>query len=236
MADGQFSMNFTVAPDVPYAPSIPGGTTLMPVDNFGGGSSSAFPIILGGGAPSLIGYVLGNSAVAIALFKVLAATGLEDFVLAEKMKDAGTRDKVANLLTTSDFDRNASFAIPDDLDPSAVPERLHMLADAYARVIDNHNRQLKESQKNVSAKPVKGVLAFITGGTYGVRPFWSDTGTDKPTLAMLAFGPETALDSWDGSKFTANVSEQGVYPVKMVGVSACSHGVANANNAAEGTF
>ena len=83
----------------------------------------------------------------------------------------------------------------------------------------------------------KSFFVLADGGkpskcAYGVRAFWDDEGTDKPTLAMLAFGTESDLGTWNGEKFTVNdtaIDESGnkTYPVKMVGVSACSHGIAN---------
>lgn len=90
----------------------------------------------------------------------------------------------------------------------------------------------------VSEEIEQSLLMFEVGGgggKYGVRPFWHDTGTDKPTLSMLAFGTEEDLDTWNGSKFTANDNPiedamgNKTYPVLMVGVSTCTNGIADSH-------
>lgn len=66
---------------------------------------------------------------------------------------------------------------------------------------------------------------------YGVRAFWDNEKTDKPTLQLLAFGSAEDLATYDkdSGKFLCNYDESGnllkTPPVKRVAVSACTNGI-----------
>ena len=70
-----------------------------------------------------------------------------------------------------------------------------------------------------------------TACDYGVRAFWDNANTDKPTLQLLAFGSAANLATYDeaSGKFLCNYDESGALlktpPVKRVAVSACTNGV-----------
>jgi hypothetical protein len=70
-----------------------------------------------------------------------------------------------------------------------------------------------------------------TACEYGVRAFWDNAKTDKPTLKLLAFGSAANLATYDNAsgKFLCNYDEDGKLletpPVKRVAVSACTNGV-----------
>lgn len=66
---------------------------------------------------------------------------------------------------------------------------------------------------------------------YGVRAFWDDETTDKPTLKLLAFGAAADLATYDkaSGRFLCNYNDAGslmeIPPVKRVAVSACTNGI-----------
>ncbi len=70
-----------------------------------------------------------------------------------------------------------------------------------------------------------------TACDYGVRAFWDNENTDKPTLQLLAFGSADNLATYDekSEKFLCNYDKNGdlleTPPVKRVAVSPCTNGI-----------
>lgn len=197
----------------------------------GGGSANSFPIILGG-SRSLIGYVLGNSPMAIKIFKYVAASGDSTIDMDSAAKDESLKTKTRNLLTTDDFAAGAPFAINDGTGYLDLFNCLNELDDAYQAALATYNN----SHENAD---VRGVVSYCVTGNYAVRPRWakkSGTGSDSAGtgdnttatqyyLSYLDFGTEAQLATFDGTKYLCDYDETGAMRktpvVKRVYTSAC---------------
>lgn len=90
-------------------------------------------------------------------------------------------------------------------------------------------------ETHVSGEKRRVIGSFMPGeeggagsGRYGVRAFWDDTSSSKPTLVMLAFGSEEDLDTYNPSTNDFDCNRDGDIRVFMVATAACSHGISDA--------